>query len=302
MKYIFPILLIVFFISCGSKKDTTEDQVSQKKTIAVVNYPLYFFAKSIGGEHVTVYFPVMEGDPAYWKPSAKQVINFQDADLILANGAGYAKWMEKVSLPSSKIVNTSLSFKEHWIETVEGLSHSHGPEGEHVHKGTAFTTWLNFKFALQQAATIHESMKQLLPERIDELNQNYTELKKQLEELDSKTENITNKVGDQYIIASHPVYQYLAGGYGLNIISEHWEPDEMPDKQHWEILKKTMDDHSVKIMLWEDVPMEEIKERLLQINLRITVFNTCANRPNAGDFIQIMNENISQLENALGAQ
>ena len=53
-------------------------------------------------------------------------------------------------------------------------------------------------------------------------------------------------------------------------------------------------------MLWEDVPMVEIRERFLQINLRIAVFNPCANRPNSGDFVQIMNENLNQLEKALG--
>ena len=142
-----PIAIVVFFISCSSKKDGPGENVREIPKIAVVNYPLYCFAKSIAGDKATVYLPSLEGDPAYWKPSARQVINFQNADLILTNGAGYAKWLEKVSLPSSKIVNTSGSFKDQWIETDEVLVHSHGPEGEHSHKGTAITTWLNFKFA-----------------------------------------------------------------------------------------------------------------------------------------------------------
>ena len=40
-----------------------------------------------------------ENDPAFWKPDDAAIARFQTADLILRNGAGYAKWMKTVSLP-----------------------------------------------------------------------------------------------------------------------------------------------------------------------------------------------------------
>ncbi len=51
-----------------------------------------------------VLFPVPEEvDPAYWKPEAEDVAAYQRADLILLNGASYAKWVDFVKLPRSRL-------------------------------------------------------------------------------------------------------------------------------------------------------------------------------------------------------
>ena len=296
MTKLFPVLIFIFLFSCVSKKENTVENDVEKPLIAVVNYPLYYFAKTIGRDHVTVYFPAIDGDPAYWKPSAKQVINFQNADLILANGAGYAKWMEKVSLPSSKIVVTSISFEDQWIEVNEGLAHSHGAEGEHIHKGTAFTTWLNFKLAAKQSESIFKVLKELIPNHTEELNQNFEQLNAGLSELDKRMETIAKELGHQRLIASHPVYQYLEAGYGLEIINEHWESNEMPTTSQWKDLQKLINEHQARVMIWEDDPIEEIKSKLDEMNIKIAVFSPCANNPEAGDFMDLMNENLNQLE------
>ena len=291
-----PILFITVMLSCSTAKEKEESYTSEKPRIAVVNYPLYYFAKSIGGDLIKVYLPAIDGDPAYWKPDARQVNNFQGADLILANGAGYARWMEKVSLPSSKIINTSAGFKNQWIETTEGLAHSHGPEGEHVHKGTAFTTWLNFDFARQQASVVYQELVKLLPEKVEEIKNNYELIDKELAELDSKMKTVAKQLDGEYVIASHPVYQYLESAYGLNMISLHWEPEAFPGNKEWKNLQHLIEDHDGSLMIWEAEPSTEIKTKLNELNLSFTVFSPCANKPSKGDFYEIMKENISMLE------
>ena len=298
MTRFLSILIFIFLFSCSSKKEKTAEHKAKKPVIAVVNYPLYYFTKTIGGERVTVYLPSISGDPAYWKPDSRQVINFQKADLILANGAGYAKWMEKVSLPSSKIVNTSIGFKDQWIEVNEGLAHSHGSEGEHVHKGTAFTTWLNFKLAAKQAESIYKALNGLLPDHAEELKKNYEQLQKGLNDLDKRMKEVALSFENQYVIASHPVYQYLESGYGLRIISEHWEPDALPTDDQWKDLKETIKDHQVNIMIWEDEPLVALNSKLKELKILVSVFNPCANTPETGDFIDVMNQNLNDLEQA----
>jgi len=296
MKFILPLIALLLIFSCESNKNKESSNASEKPTVAVVNYPLYYYAKTIGGDHVNVYLPSIEGDPAYWQPDARQVNNFQNADIILANGAGYAKWMEKVSLPSSKIVNTSIEFKEMWIEINEGVSHSHGAEGEHVHKGTAFTTWLNFEFASLQLDQVYQSMIKLLPENEAEFTTNYKKLMDDLDDLHSDMQKTSEAFGEKTIIASHPVYQYLEEAYGLNMISLHWEPDEVPGDEEWENLAKEVEDHQVKTMIWEDEPLEEVKTKLEEIGLKVVVFNPCGNRAVSGDFLKVMKTNQRNLE------
>ncbi|RLA05886.1 MAG: zinc ABC transporter substrate-binding protein, partial [Gammaproteobacteria bacterium] len=63
-----------------------------------VNYPLAYFAERIGGEQVEVGFPVpADVDPAFWSPAADAVAAYQAADVIILNGATYAKWVPKVT-------------------------------------------------------------------------------------------------------------------------------------------------------------------------------------------------------------
>ena len=68
--------------------------------VYTVNYPLAYFAERIGGDYVEVIFPAPPDiDPAFWTPDGATIGGYQNADLIILNGAGYAKWTEKVSLP-----------------------------------------------------------------------------------------------------------------------------------------------------------------------------------------------------------
>lgn len=292
---LFLALILIFLFSCASKKENSFANDENKPTIAVVNYPLFYFAKAIGGEMVKVDFPKIDDDPAYWIPNSTQVNDFQQADLILANGAGYEKWMEKVSLPSSKIVITSMSFKDQWIEVNEGVAHSHGAAGEHVHMGTAFTTWLDFGLATKQASSVHNAISALLPKNNEALNRNFEQLQKDLGILDNKMKAIAKKIKGRQMIVSHPVYQYLKKGYGLPLISVHWEANELPTAEMWKALENTISDHGVGIMIWESEPLEEIKSKLEQLNISIAVFDPCANTPDSGDFMDVMKENVERL-------
>ena len=116
---------------------TSWAQSQAQPKVYVVNYPLQYFAERIAGDQVSVVFPAPpDGDPAFWNPDVETIAAFQAADLILVNGATYAKWLKTASLPKSKMVDTSRSFAADYIEIKDDAVHSHGPEGEHSHAGT----------------------------------------------------------------------------------------------------------------------------------------------------------------------
>ena len=93
--------------------------------VAVSNYPLLYFAERIGEGRIQVDYPVpTDVDPAFWYPEAEDVLVFQAADRVLLNGAGYEKWVERVSLPPSKLVDTAAGFRERWIALKDVATHS----------------------------------------------------------------------------------------------------------------------------------------------------------------------------------
>ena len=96
-----------------------------KLLVYAVNYPLQYLAERIGGDLVRVEFPASaDGDPAFWSPDPTTVGAYQKADLILLNGAGYAKWTDRVSLPPTALVNTSESFEDEYIYVENAVTHS----------------------------------------------------------------------------------------------------------------------------------------------------------------------------------
>jgi len=143
--------------------------------------------------HVKVYFPApADVDPVYWTPDIASIAVNQKADLILLNGAGYAKWVSKVSLLRSKAIDTSRKFKNRYIYT-EATTHNHGPEGEHAHESLALTTWLDFDLAAGQAQGNLEGIYRKQPELIGLFQKNYEQLEQDSILLDRKIKALVSK-------------------------------------------------------------------------------------------------------------
>jgi zinc transport system substrate-binding protein len=268
-------------------------------SIYTVNYPLKYFAERIGGEHVEVVFPAPpDVDPAYWMPDRKTITEYQQADLILLNGAEYAKWTEKVTLPRSKMVDTSRKFRDRYVYAKDAVTHSHGPGGEHAHESLAFTTWLDFELAAKQAKAVVDALVREEPDHKQVFQQNFVQLEKDLLGLDQKMKQVASENPKTPLVASHPVYQYLANRYGLNIQSVHWEPDEVPSQEQWLALQRILKEHSAQWMLWEDAPLKQSAEGLRSVGIQSIIFAPCGNVPAEGDFMDVMRRNVENLEKA----
>jgi zinc transport system substrate-binding protein len=287
---------IVIVLMCVISVSFAGDS-SDKLIIYTVNYPLKYFAERIGGEHAEVVFPApADVDPAYWMPERKTVEDFQKADLILLNGAHYAQWTEKVTLPQSKMINTSRNFKNQHIKLEEAVTHSHGPGDKHDHEGIAFTTWIDFFQAALQAKAIKKALSHRKPELKSTFQKNYAYLEGDLLALDRDIKTIVANRQEQAIIASHPVYQYFARRYGLNIKSVHWEPDEQLSGAQWMELKNILRDHTAKLMIWEGKPLNVSVEKLHSIGIKSVVFDPFGNTPDEGDFLTVMRQNVENLK------
>jgi len=269
---------------------------ADRLSVYVVNYPLKYFAERIAGEHATVILPAPVGkDPAFWMPDAKTIADYQRADLILLNGANYAKWINKVALPQFRLVDTSASFKDRYIKMSNVMTHTHGPTGEHAHAGVVFTTWLDFDLAAQQAKAIASALSRKKPAARDMFQSNYAALEKDLAKLDREIKQIVAKNPELPLLASHPVYDYLSRRYGLNIKSVHWEPDQVPSRNQWGELQVVLKGHPAKWMIWEGEPLPATVEMLKSNAIQRVVFNPSANAPNQGDFLSVMRQNVENL-------
>ena len=266
------------------------------------NYPLYFFAAEIAGGEMDVRPPEMRGDPAYWAPDGDQVAALQAADLILLNGASYESWLDFVSLREDRLIDTTADLGDRLLPLEEASVHQHGPEGEHSHAGTAFTTWLDPQFAAAQTQAIAAALAGLIPEQESGFNHRLTRLNERLEQLDRDLEQVFAVLGDQPVLFSHPVYQYLESRYSLDGKSVHWEPDTAPKTRQWIEFQKLLSDHPAELMIWEATPLPEVSDKLAQLEIMSVVFEPAGNRPESVDYFEVMDRNRQQLLEVLSSR
>jgi len=295
------IALTFLLAGCGDNDSGKAAPIAEETTprlvIYTVNYPLAYFAERIGGDLVEVVFPApADEDPAFWSPHAATVAAYQGADLILLNGAGYAKWVDRATLPASRLVDTGAAFTDRLIEMESVTTHSHGPEGEHEHGGWAFTTWLDPILAIQQAQTVAAAITALRPEHKQAIQARTEELESALLNLDGRLSMATEIVGDEPLVFSHPVYQYLIRRYELNGVEVHWEPDETPDGHAWDHLEQELESHPAEWMLWEGEPFQSTVADLEDIGIGSLLFDPCGNAPETGDYLTVMEANVGALE------
>ena len=303
-RWVATSLLALLVAACGQNADGPgpdggEVTATQPVTLYTVNYPLAWAAQQLAGDGATVVFPApADVDPAYWMPDMPTITAYQQADVILLNGAGYARWINKAALPRFRMVNTSARFKDQYIEAAEILTHSHGSEGEHAHEALAFTTWIDFSLAARQAKAIALALGRKKPELKNTFQKNYQKLEQGLLKLDRELKALISKDPSQPLVVSHPVYDYFARRYYLNIKSVHWEPDETPANEQILELNRILKEHPAKWMIWEGKPMKESVEGLQAIGVNSLVFDPCGNRPNQGDFLSVMRQNVKNLKPA----
>ena len=294
-------LLAVVVSGCSRSSDRSVGAIDVPEngivTVDVVNYPLKYFAERIGGAHVHVVFPApADEDPAFWMPDAETLTAYQQSDLILLNGASYAKWTKTVSLPDTKVVDTTASVVDQYITAGETVTHTHGPGGEHAHGDTAFTTWLDPAIALAQAEAIHQALARLRPQHEEDFQENFAALRADLNRLDQELSAVVQGKSERAVFFSHPVYQYLQRRYDLNAKSVHWEPEEVPPQKGWEELAGLLQQHPAKWMIWEGQPSDENVQRLAEMGMQSTVFDPCGTRPTEGDFLEVMRQNAENLK------
>ena len=268
--------------------------------IYTTSYPLFYIATRLVEDRADVLFPAPPNeDPAFWRPAKEVVRRYQQADLILLNGAAFEKWVDTTSLPLNTQVDPSVPFKAEWIMFPEVITHSHGPHGVHSHGNIDFNTWLDPLLAIRQAETAEAAFERLAVRPAAELRQRGQQIKRDFEALDKQLRDLSQVLARQPLLASHLVYGYLARGYHWDLHSVHWEPDEPVPAAQWTAFDTLRAQHPGNLMLWEEEPLPEVRAELQRRGVRPVVFRTCGNRPAAGDYLQAMQQNLEALRVAL---
>ncbi len=270
-----------------------------RATVVAVNYPLQSFASHLLGPEAEVVYPVPDGvDPSFWRPAIADISLVQSADLILLSGAGFAGWVERVTLPRARVADTSRAYQDRFI-TTQTITHSHGAGGAHSHEGLASYTWLDPSLAIAQAEAVAAAItaRDLAP--AEDVAARLDTLRADLQALDAEARAALTAAQGVPLIATHPRYQYLARAYGLQIGALEWDAGAMPTGAELDALWKLAGETGAKVLLWEAEPPAEAIEAVTALGLHSVTFPPLAVPPGEAGFAGSFRQSVAALAAAV---
>jgi zinc transport system substrate-binding protein len=261
-------------------------------------YPVYEFVKEIGGNKVDVTSLVPIGvEPHDFEPTIQQIQNAQTADLVVYNGAGLEKWIDKINA----------KFK---VEASQGLnllmSNDTGNSGTYdLH------VWLDPILAEMEVKNIRDALVKIDPANTQYYKANADRFIGKLNDLDYRIKTELATCNKKDFIAFHNAFTYFANRYGLNQHSVHQgltpEGEVLPQRLQEVIeLARDLGLHTVYSEDLVDprsseVIAQEIPNGKVLILSPIEGINSEEQRAGIG-YLDKMNENVENLKIGLECQ
>lgn len=189
----------VFALSGQNQLTPSSTETDEVKIIASF-FPLYDFAKHVGGEKAEVTVMVPAGiEPHDWEPTPRDIANAENADLIVYNGAGFENWVSGLSVKTK--VDTSKG-----IQVIAGQTEEEALD-PHI--------WLDPMNAKKQVEAIRDGLVEVDPENADYYVRNAEQYEKELDSLDSFIKSELSGCEKRDFIAFHNAFSYFSKRYGL---------------------------------------------------------------------------------------
>ena len=75
----------------------------------------------------------------------------------------------------------------------------------------------------------------------------------------------------------------------------HWKPGAEPTEGEWKQMQTLQKEHQISGVLWERSPDKKLREKLDAQGLNSFVLNPLTTKPAKGDYLTVMQEQLSQL-------
>jgi zinc transport system substrate-binding protein len=294
---------------CERTAPPLQQATAIEPVVMTATYPMAWVCEQLLGGAVPVVMPVGPGeDPAHWRPSAEALTRYQNAAVVVLNGAGFEGWAETASLPASRTVDSSAGLPEGFIVR-EGVTHSHGTAGEHSHEGVDGHTWLDPVILTYQAGRVRDGLVRAFPEHALSITSNFDALSKRLAALDAEHRELGERLEGVVVVTSHPAYGYLARRYGWDVRELDLDPAQPFTLGVGQEVGESVDGAGPRrAMLWESQPTDPAMfERVGQAaGLVSVVFSPGetldpADRAAGKDYLSIMRENLERVRDAVGS-
>ncbi|HWI61844.1 MAG TPA: metal ABC transporter substrate-binding protein [Symbiobacteriaceae bacterium] len=269
-----------------------------KVKVATSFYPMYEFARAVGGDRVDLINLVPAGtEPHDWEPTPGHIKALNGANLFIYNGAGFEHWVDKTvaSLDNKSLVTVETAKGADLIKAEAGSDEEWDP---HV--------WLDPLFASRQVEAIRDALVKADPAGKATYEGNAGVYLGKLKELHQEFQSGLSQCKQTQFFTSHSAFAYLAHRYN---IEQHpimgLSPDAEPKPKELAGIVSEAKEHKVKYIFFETLVSDKVAKLVAQeIGASTLVLNpieglTDAEVKAGKDYLAVMRENLANLKTAL---
>jgi zinc transport system substrate-binding protein len=278
-------------------------EAEKKLTIVTTFYPLQEFARSVGGERVTVSSIVPAGvEPHDYEPTPQDIVSAYQADVFLLNGAGMDGWAEKIrpELERRGVVVVQMSEVVQGVVSTAAVS-DQGDVDPHF--------WLDPVLVRQEVEVIRDVLVARDPQSAALYQGNTARYMSALEDLDGRYREGLRQCTFDTIVTSHDAFGYLAKRYGFKVLPVSGISAEAePSPRALADIAETMQSLGLRHIFFETLVSPKIAETLAAaVGAETLVLDPLEGlseeKQKAGkNYLSVMAENLHNLETALVCQ
>jgi zinc transport system substrate-binding protein len=305
MKKILASIVLVTVIVAGVlfaiNQNKSAGQDTTKLQVTASYYPLYDFAKNVGGDKVQVANMTPAGaEPHDYEPSPKALTSAQKATVFIYNGGHLEPWVngflgdyKKTAIKASTGINLTT--------TTDAANAGEQVQDPHF--------WLDPILAQHIINTIRDGLVTADPANKGYYIKNASEYNLKLAQLDTDFRQGLATCSIHTIISSHDAFSYLGKRYGLHIASiAGLSPDEEPSAAKLAELSQLVTSQGIKYVFFESLVSPRLADTIAtETGAKTLVFDpieglTDADQKQGKNYITVQRENLANLRTALACQ
>ena len=311
MKRYCSLFIVLFcFFSCCQKAIA-----GRELEVVVTVYPLYAFARQVGGDNVSVSMLLPPGVEAHaFEPRPKDIVRINDADVFIYTGKSMEPWAGELltGIANSNLlvvdVSKELDLEEaadagmHKGHTKKHHDHAHGLDHDpHI--------WLDFGVAKEMVMVIAEAFCEKDPQNKVAYKERAIAFNNELQELDDDYYEALKRCQQRIIVyGGHFAFGRLAERYELEYRSPYtgFAPDTEPSLREITEIIKMMQKTRIKYIYYEELIEPRVAQTIAEeTGAQMLLLHGAHNvskkeMQDEVSFIKIMQDNLEQLKIGLG--
>ena len=199
----------------------SSDSFSAKISVTTTTNVITDLVENIGGEHVSVTGLMGPGvDPHLYRPSASDVKELQNADIIFYNGLDLEGKMGDIFVKIGKEGTSVWAVSENIPLKSLLILDNNGNFDPHI--------WWDVDLWSEAAKVVATGLKEYDPKNSEKYDKNLSEYLNQLKKLNSNNLNKINSIpqDQRVLVTAHDAFQYFGHTYGFEELSiQGWSTD-----------------------------------------------------------------------------